>query len=112
MDGTDRVVLVAAGFGVWQAGRHLASARWTDVVRVRALGRDAGANDSSVLALELRDGTEILVRETLPGFGPFLDAAETALPGMSRIPALLAGAEQSDVAQSETVLFERYPRPV
>jgi hypothetical protein len=112
VNATDRIVVVATGFGVWQAGRHLASARWTDVVRVRAFGRDAGATDPSVLGLRLRDGTEILVHEALPGFEPFLNAAETTLPGMSRRAVWLAGMGQSDVAQPETVLFERYPPEV
>ena len=110
VDVTDRIVLVAAGFGVWQAGRHLASARWTDVVRVRALTSGAGAADSSGLALQLRDGTEILIHEALPGFVPFLAAAETTLPGMRRRGQSLATEGPPDVAQGETVLFERYPR--
>jgi hypothetical protein len=111
VDGTDRVVLVAAGFGVWQAGRHLASARWTDVVRVRALRRD-GETEPPVLALKLRDGTEVLVQATLPGFGSFLDAAEKALPGMSGRTVLIAGTGKSDIIQTETILFERYPSAV
>ncbi len=112
LNATDRVVLVAAGFGVWHAGRHLASARWTDVVRVRACGRDAGATDPPVLGLRLRDGTEILIHEAWPGFDPFLNAAEATLPGMSQRAVWLAGMRQSDVAQPETVLFERYPPEV
>ena len=111
MDVTDRVVLVASGFGVWQAGRHLASARWADVVRVRVMGRDASATDSSDLALLLRDGTEILVDGALRGFDPFLDAARTTL-GMSSRDMWIAGMERSRIAGEETVLFERYPPKV
>ena len=111
MDVTDRVVVVASGFGVWQAGRHLASARWADVVRVRAIGRDASATDSSDIALLLRDGTEILVDGTLRGFDPFLDAAETTL-GMRSRDVWAAGLEQSRVAGEEAVLFERYPAKI
>ena len=109
MDTTDRIVVVAAGFGVWQAGRHLASARWTDVVHVRALARSVGSADPSGLALRLRDGTEIRVHETLPGFVPFLTAAETTLLGMRRRADWLAAEGAPDGAQRETVLFERYP---
>ena len=112
MDATDRVVLVAAGFGVWQAGRHLASARWTDVVRVRAVGRNAALTNASALVLLLRDGTEIIVDGTLPGFDPFLDAAEKTLPGMSQRATWLGLIGKSDVGQRETVLFERYPPKV
>ena len=112
MDATDRVVLVTAGFGIWQAGRHLASARWSDVVRVRAMGGNAAASDDSVLVLSLRDGTEILVQESLPGFDPFLDAAETTLSGSSRKGSWLAGMGNSGVVEGDTVLFERYPPKV
>ena len=109
MDVTDRVVLVASGFGVWQAGRHLASARWADVVRVRVMTRDASATDSSDLTLLLRDGTEILVDGALRGFDPFLDAAEKTLSGISSREVWAAGMEQSRIEGAERVLFERYP---
>ena len=101
-------MLVAAGFGVWQAGRHLASARWTDVVRVRALAGGSGTVSPLGLAVVLRDGTEVLIQDTLPGFIPFISAAETALPGMRRRATWLADARQSET-RADTVLFERYP---
>lgn len=40
------------------------------------MGRDTGSADASALALLLRDGTEIIVDGALPGFDPFLEAAE------------------------------------
>jgi hypothetical protein len=111
VDTTDRVVLVAAGFGVWQAGRHVASTRWTDVVRVHATGRDAGTTDPVSLVVRLRNGTEFSVSASLAGFEPFLLAAETRLLGMRQRVEWLAGMEPSPAAQPAMVLFERYATP-
>ena len=106
MDTSDRVVLVAAGFGIWQAGRHVASARWTDVVHARALSCDQHAHELVCVALGLRDGTEVLVHGEIPGFEQFLAAAEAALPGM-RPRATWLGVHPG-LAQPETVLFDRH----
>ena len=73
------------------------------------MGGNAAASNDSVLALSLRDGTEIFVQESLPGFDPFLDAAETTLSGLSRKGSWLAGMENSEIVERDTVLFERYP---
>lgn len=109
MHATDRVVVVAMGFGVWQGGHHVASARWADVVRVSAVRRDVVPTDGLTLALRLRDGTEILVHEALPGFEPFLAAAHARLPGIQR-GATWTAVRRHGVAPNETVLFERGAR--
>ncbi len=73
---TGRVVVVGAGFGVWHDGRHLASARWSDV---RAIRMD---DEGRTTMLLLRDDTGIPVADDLMGYDMFLLAAEEALPGM------------------------------
>ena len=107
MQDTDRIVLVASGFGVWQAGRHVASARWADVIRASLFKADQPESEMLCVTLGLRDGTEVLVNEELPGFEPFLAAAEDALPGMLRRTTWLAGVRNPAFVQREMVLFER-----
>ena len=107
MHSTDRVVLAGTGFGVWQGGRHLASARWADVARVCAFRHDGPTSDGMVVALRLRDGTEILVHQELPGFEAFLVAAEARLPGISRRSAWWSAVLQPAAVRNEVLLFER-----
>ena len=103
----DRIVIVGTGFGVWDGGRHRASARWSDVSRVRAFKQDEAKSDLVCVAVGLRDGSEILVHEEVPGFEPFLAAAESRLPGMQRRSAWLPAVVQPGFAPNETLLFER-----
>jgi hypothetical protein len=107
MHATDRVVLVGAGFGVWHDGRHVSSARWTDVVRVWAVTRDERTSDGVGVGLRLRDGTEVLIRQNLPGFDPFLVAAEGRLPGMLRRGNWWESVAPPGSREIETVLFAR-----
>ena len=107
MHATDRVVLVASGFGVWQGGRHVASARWTDVARVRAFTGADATKDLLHVALRLRDGTEVLVQEDVPGFEQFLATAEKSLPGMLARSSWRRRPTQAAAASSEVVLYER-----
>lgn len=104
MQAADRVVSVVAGFGVWQGTRHLASARWIDVVGIRAC---ADAGERVELTLALRDDTEVQVHESLPGYEAFLDAAEAALPTLRRRSDWLAGLHHRS-RPTETVLFTRH----
>jgi hypothetical protein len=106
---TDRIVLAGTGFGVWEGGRHLASTRWADVSRVRALKHDALTTDLICVAVSLRDGNEILVHEEVPGFDAFLAAAETRLSGMQPRSAWWSTVVQPAFARNETLLFERVP---
>ena len=78
---SDRIVVVAAGFGVWQQGQHVVSARWTDVARARAIAGDAPRSIDSI-ELVLRDGSMVMVERTMPGFESFISAMKAALPGM------------------------------
>ena len=107
---TDRVVLVGAGFGVWQGGRHQASARWSDVVRVRAFRARTPAGGGTYLGLALRDGSEVRVHDNVPGYQSFVTAAAAALPGMRPHAAWLAALEPSMDEDEGTVLFERGAR--
>ena len=107
---TDRVVLVAAGFGVWHGGRHQASARWTDVARVRALGADGMAAGRIRVVVLLDNGTEVIVHEQVPGYASFLAAAEKSLPGMRPRASWLASLHERTGAGTEAVLFERRAR--
>ena len=104
---TDRVVLVGSGFGVWNGGRHQASARWADVVRVRAFTGGKPESGRVHVGLTLRDGTEVLVHDTVPGYQSFLAAAEAALPGMRAPAAWLAEVQVGGGAASEALLFDR-----
>lgn len=108
---TDRVVLVGAGFGVWNGGRHEASARWSDVVRVRAFSGVEPAGAVKV-GLTLRDGTEVLIHDRVPGYQSFLSAAESTLPGMRARAAWLAEVQPPAPPGSEALLFDRArPKP-
>lgn len=107
MHATDRVVLVASGFGVWQGGRHVASARWTDVARVRAFTGAEATKDLLHVAVQLRDGSEVLVQEDVPGFEQFLAAAEKRLPGMLARSSWRRRPAQPAGASGEVVLYER-----
>ena len=109
MDETDRIVLVASGFGIWQGGRHAASARWTDVARVRVSTRDQPTRAAAV-TVTLRDGTEVLLPEGLPGSEQFLATAEKALPGMTVRAVWRPKLAESASAGAEVVLFERVVR--
>src|SRR5688572_10389508 len=101
---TDRVVLVAAGFGVWQGGRHQASARWTDVARVRAF-RDGGVPSGRIqVALMLDNGTEVLVHEQFPGYASFLGSAEKSLAGIRPRASWMAALQDPSSAGVAVVL--------
>jgi hypothetical protein len=103
--GSDRIVIIAAGFGVWHGGKCLASGRWTDIVRVRTT--QAGA---SGIELELRNGTRLELYERTPGWDDFLGAAQSRMPGMP------SGDEwrtmvTSGTAAGQRVLYDRSEGP-
>jgi len=104
---TDRIVLVASGFGVWQAGRHIASGRWGDIVRVRAFRPTDPAAGSVTIDLALRGGTEVTITPAIPGYDAFLRAAETALPGMRPRAKWGEAAKPLSATREEIVVFER-----
>ena len=104
---TDRVVLVGSGFGVWNGGRHQASARWADVVRVRAFIGGEPEPGRVHVGLTLRDGSEVLVHDGVPGYQSFLGAAEAALRSMRPRASWLADVQASGAESSDVVLFDR-----
>lgn len=105
MHATDRVVVVGSGFGLWQGGRHLASARWSDVVRVRAFR--AGDAGGFSIGVALRASDEVVIPHDLPGCPSFLKAAETALTGMRAPGPWMASEPQMEGANTEIVLYAR-----
>ena len=76
-----RIVVVAAGFALWQGGRCIAAGRWADIKAMRAFRRD-DATQSVRLQVELRDGSLLEFLEEAPGFDAFLDRASAVLSGM------------------------------
>lgn len=77
----DILVATAHDFALLHKGQPIASGVWDDVLgaHVVALAASAGV---VALRLALRDGTEFRARDDAPGWDDFLDAAESALPGM------------------------------
>ena len=94
---TDRIVVLAAGFGVWIDNRHIASGRWGDVVEVRIADQGQSPSNHVNLVVVLRDGTEVFIDNNLSGYHAFLGAAEAALPGL----------EHQSGSTDETIIFKR-----
>ncbi|MDF1501830.1 hypothetical protein [Roseisolibacter sp. H3M3-2] len=98
------LVATSADFARLSGGRPVASGAWDDVVQARALTAASGFGVG--LALRLRGGGEFVARDDAPGWDEFLDAAESALPGMQprdgwqRVLAEAAGGPSA-------VVFER-----
>ena len=84
MELASRIVVVASGFGLWRDNRHVASARWSDVVGVHvpAPVPDAPAER---LEIELADGSVLPLDSSLPGWRDFVHAAGSRLAGMPRL---------------------------
>lgn len=104
---SDRVVVVAAGFALWVGSRCAASARWSDVRRLRAYRQAGTGPDAICLGVDLADGTVMELKEQAPGFDAFLDRASVVLPGLLPFtawhPALTLAASTGE----GIVLFER-----
>jgi hypothetical protein len=105
MDDRGRIVVVTAGFGLWRDGRCLAAGKWSDIARIRAYMVATAAGNAIAAAIELRDGSEVEVREDAPGWATFLNAAPTKLPGMPSPEAWTAELRVSSSAS--LTLFER-----
>ena len=102
-------MIVASGedFAVMRGTRPVGSARWDDVVRVRAYKRDDLTVDTICLDIEVRDGGRWSLNEEAPGWEDFLEAAERALPGMRPFATWFASVSRPPFAASEMVVFER-----
>ena len=107
---TDRVVIAGSGFGVWFRGKHQASARWSDVARVRAFRRVEAPHRRIFVGLMLKSGIEVFVHEDVPGYQSFLGAAEAALRGMVPRAKWIAEMQHPSADGLETVLYQRGPR--
>ena len=100
-------MVVAAGFGLWQSGKCIAMGKWTDIARVRAYKSDAGRPGAICLTIQLRDGSEVEVKNEAPGWMSFVNAAHTKLPGMSQPDTWLAQLTEPAAGRREQILFER-----
>ena len=102
-----RVVVVAAGFALWQGGRCVAAARWSDIRRLHAYRRPGRGDDAVCVRVELKDGSLMELEDAAPGFDLFLDRATVTLTGL--LP--FAGWPQAlDLTPSDgegAVIFER-----
>jgi hypothetical protein len=106
-DDGSRIVVVGAGFALWSAGRCVSAARWGDVARLRCYTRATSTSKAICAAVALKDGSEVELREEIPGWARFLDAAAGVLPGVrAKLAELPSLARADDV---ELVLYERRP---
>jgi hypothetical protein len=102
-----RIVVVAAGFGLWLDGRCLAAGKWTDIASIRAYLRPGPTGTRACFAVRLRDGSEVEMERDAPGWIEFLRNAPSKLAGMPLpdewLDELLAGP----ALPYQTTLFER-----
>ena len=107
LDEHGRIVVVAAGFALWKAGRCIAAARWGDIKRLRAYRAETDSADAIRLVVELKDGTLLEYHEQAPGFDAFLDRASTMLPSLLRFAAWHPAMMLAPPGGEGTVIFER-----
>jgi hypothetical protein len=101
-----RVVVVTAGFGLWQGGRCLAAGKWSDIASLRAYTRDAPSNPICVV-IQLRDGSEVEIQEEAPGWTSFVNALPSKLPGTPTPDVWIPEIRAVPAATSERPLFTR-----
>jgi hypothetical protein len=101
-----RIVVVAAGFGLWLGGRCLAAGRWADIASIRAYRKRAG-DSQTYLAIRLRDDSEVEMASGAPGWMDFVSAAPSRLPGMPAPQDWLASLPDAPESMHERILFER-----
>jgi len=99
-----RIVVVAAGFALWQGGRCVAAARWADVRLVRARRK---ADDAATIRVELTDGTVMELDDAAPGFDAFLDRAVVVLPKLLPYAAWSGPLLAGEAGDDGIVLYER-----
>ena len=104
-----RIVVVAAGFALWQGGRCVAAARFSDIRRVRALRPPSADPDALALHVELGDGSVMELRDQAPGFDLFLDRAATLLKGLEPF-ATWSGALHAAAAPAEGIVIWNKPK--
>jgi hypothetical protein len=109
VDELGRIVVVAAGFALWKAGRCIAAARWADIRRITA-HRTGSTIHAVLLHVQLADETLLEFHEKAPGFDAFLDRASVTLPGLLKFASWHPGLMLGEPAGDDTVIFER-PAP-
>jgi hypothetical protein len=102
-----RIVVVAAGFALWRDGRCGAAGRWADIRRMLAYRRPPPAAATVALAVELRDGTMLELREEAPGYDAFLDRASATLSGLRPYKEWHPGLTEPSAPGDGVVLFDR-----
>ena len=102
-----RIVVVAAGFGLWKGGRCLAAGKWTDIARLRAYPAGVGEPGGTCVAIQLRDDSEVEVRSEAPGWLSFVNTAQAKLPGMIPVDDWLPSMAESTDSRREIILFQR-----
>ena len=105
-----RIVVVAAGFGLWLGGRCLAAGRWSDVAGIRAYRRPGPNGGQAYIAVRLRDDSEVEMGSGAPGWMEFVSVAPSKLPGMPEPRAWLPALGAPSEPLNETILFERQTR--
>lgn len=80
----DMLVVTSADFALLRNGRPVASGMWDDVLTAQVKHEQTLGPDTVRLVLRLRDGAEFIASDDAPGWDDFVDAAESALPGIVR----------------------------
>jgi hypothetical protein len=100
-----RVVVVAAGFGLWRDGKCLAAGKWTDVAQLRA-HRSSATPPSVSLIIQLRDGSEVEILEEASGWATLVNALPSRLPGAPGPESWIAEVRESPTGEADRTLFE------
>jgi hypothetical protein len=103
-----RIVVVAAGFALWQGGRCIAAGRWADIAALRAFRRENA--DAIRIVVELRDGTLLEFLEEAPGFDAFLDRASATLSGLLPFAKWHPSLMLAPAGGEGTIIFKRSSR--
>jgi hypothetical protein len=107
MEDRGRIVVVAAGFGLWLGGKCLASGKWSDIASLRAYKRAVPTAEPICVVVQLRDGSEVEMQEGAPGWQTFVNAAVSRLPGTPSPDEWVAEMRAVPITASERTLFAR-----
>lgn len=81
----DMLVVTSADFALLRNGRPVSSGMWDDVLAAQVRREQALGPDTVRLVLRLSDSAEFIASDDAPGWDDFVEAAESALPGMVRL---------------------------
>jgi len=102
-----RIVVVAAGFALWQDGRCVAAARFSDIRRLRAVHAASVDPQAVAIHVDLGDGSVMELRDQAPGFDLFLDRAATLLKGLKPFASWRDAVHGDDAPAGGLVIFEK-----